>query len=277
MPENLKSLVDQLPDADARGMYATEMDKEKIERVLAEILAGGRASVAGLVAMLVPPGEGDDGKAHYALHCLGNYILQRKDENARRQYSETLAGELATRPKAVRAFLCQELQWFGRREAVAALGQLLTDEDLVEPAVMALTAIRDGAAEQLRAALPKVKGKCLLNVVHGLAAVADLQAADVFREALGNEDREVRLAAGAGLARVGDEPAGRLLIEAAERAEGWERIEQTKHCLVLAERLAAADKKDAAAKVYQHFAASRRDPSERYIVELSQKALAGLQ
>jgi HEAT repeat protein len=274
--EKLKELVAQMPDPDNRAMYCTDIDKEKIEGAVAEIAKGGKESIQGVIEMLGEPGSDADVKPHYALHCVANHVLKTKDENARRQFAETVAAQLNDeRPKAVQAFLCQELQWAGRKEAVAALGKLLTDEELVEPATLALVAIRDGAAEQFRAALPKVRGKNLLNVIHGLVALGDAQSADAFREALKDPDREVRIAAGAGLAKVGDASASDSLVKAADVAAGWERVQATKHCMILAEKLAAAGKKDQAAKIYQHLRETRKDASEKYIRDAAEKALAG--
>ncbi len=273
--ERLKALVEQMPDPDGRGMYCTDIDKDKIDRTIADIHAGGRENIPGLIDLLVPPGEGDDVKAHYALHGLANHVLKLRDEGARRQFGETLASQLGgDRPKAVQAYLCQELQWAGRAEAVPALGKLLVDEELTEPATMALVAIKQGAAEQFRAAWPSAKGKCRLNVIHGLAALVDTQSGGIFREGLGDPDREVRLAAGAGLARTGDAGAVDLLLKAAGAEPGWERIQATKHCLVLAENLAAAGKKAEAGRIYAQLRDSRTDPAERYIREAAEKALA---
>lgn len=273
--DKLKALVDQMPNPDGRGMYTENIDKEKIERTVADIHRGGRENVLGLIEMLGEPGSEENVKPHYALRCLGNHVLIIKDENARRQFAETLAsqlgGDLSTYNKA---FLCQELQWAGRREAVGALGKLLTDEALCDPAAMALTAIGDGAAEELRRAVPNAKGPCRLAVIDALAALADAGSANVFKEALRDPDREVRLAAGSGLARLGDPGSVDLLIRAADVEPGWERIQQTKHCMVLAEKLAAAGRRSEAGKIYSHLRNTRTDPSEKYIRDAAEKALA---
>jgi HEAT repeat protein len=272
--KELKALVDQMPEADDRDMYTGEMDKEKIEKAVAEMCRDGRASVVGLVDMLGEPGSDADVKPHYALHCLVNHALIVGDQGARKAVAETLAGELSgDRPKHVKAFLCQELQWAGGQEAVAGLAALLEDADLVEPAAMALVAIREGAAEALRAALPKAKGKCRLNIVEGLGALEDAQSAPALREALDDPDVEVRLAAGWALARLGDAASVEFLLEAANCEPGWERIQATKHCLVLAEKLSAAGRRDLAQKVYQRLRDSRRD-GEQYVREIAEKALA---
>ena len=263
--------------ADLRnGAPGSQIDKAKIEKAIAAIHAGGKENVLGLIDLLVEPGEGDDVKPHYALHCLGNYLLQIKDEPGRLQFGETLAAELGgSRPKGVQAYLCQELQWAGRKEAVAGLGKVLCDEVLSAPAAMALVAIRDGAAEQLRAALPAAKGKCKLNVVQALGALGDPQSIAAFKAALADDDREIRLAAGWALARLGDADSVELLIKAAGAEPGWERIQATKHCMVLAEKLQAAGKKDAAAKIYLYLRDTRKDPHEKYVRDAAEKALAG--
>ena len=204
-------------------------------------------------------------------------MLVTKNKADRKEFCAALAGQLAGgHTKYVRGYLCQELQWAGREEAVPALGKLLLDEDLAEPAKMALVAIGTGATEQFLAALGEAKGKCRLAVIHGLAALAEHPAADPLREALTDPDREVRIAAGAGLAKLGNAAACESLLKAAATGPGWERVQQTKHCLVLAEKLAAAGNKPEAAKIYRQLRDSRTDPAEKYIRDAADKALAGL-
>jgi HEAT repeat protein len=273
--EQLKQLVGQMPDPDARGMYCTDIDKEKIEKITSEIAKGGKENILGVIDLLAEPGSDADVKPHYALHCLANHVLQSKDEKARQDFAQAVASQLSTdRSKYIRGYLCQELQWAGRKESVPALAQLLADEELVDPAAMALVAIKDGVAEVLRAALPSAKGRCRLVILHSLAALADPQSAGVFQAALTDADREVRLAAGAGLAKLGDAAASDALLKAADVEPGWERIQATKHCLVLAEKLATAGKKSEAAKIYGRLRQTRSDPSEKYIRDAADNALA---
>lgn len=273
--EKLKALVDQMPNPDGRGMYCTDIDKEKIEKAVAEIQQGGKENILGLIEMLVPPGEGDDVKAHYALHCVGVYTCKLDDKKLRREFSDVLASQLGgDRPKAVQAYLCQELQTAGQKEAVPALGKLLTDEELCAPAAMALVAIGVGAAEQFRAALPKTKEKCRLTCLQNLGVLRDVQAADAMKQAVADADADTRIIAAWGLANIGDGSAAELLLAAADKAQGWERIQHTKACLLLAERLLADGRKAESQKIYAHLQKTRSDPSERYIRDAAEKALA---
>jgi len=277
--EKLKALVDQMPNPDGRGMYCENIDKDKIEKAVAKIHEGGRENVSGLIEMLGEPGAAENVKPHYALHCVANYTLVIEDEKGRKELCETMAAQLGNGDLSDfnKGYLCQELQWAGRREAVPALGKLLLNEDLVEPAAMALAGIGgEEAIKQLREALPKAKGKCRLNIIDGLAALADAGSAKAFKEALKDTDREVRIAAGAGLAKIGDAAAVDDLIEAAGAEPGWERIQATKNCLVLAEKLAADGKMDAAKKIYNYLRESRKDPSEKYVKDQAEKALDAL-
>ena len=139
---------------------------------------------------------------------------------------------------------------------------------------MALVAIGDGAAEQFRAALAGAKGNCKLNIVQGLGAVGDRESIPVLLALLTDDDREVRLAAGWGLARMGDAAAVDALIKAAGVPDGWERIQATKHCLVLGEKLTAAGKRSEAARLYGYLRDSRKDKHEKYVRDLAEKALA---
>ncbi len=270
----LKALVDQMPDPDGRDMYTENIDKEMIEKAITEIYEGGRENVVGLIEMLGVPGSGQNVKPHYAFRCLMNHVLASRDEEARKETSEALAAALLSdRSNDVKSFLCQELQWAGGEEAVPALGKLLRDEALVEPATMALLAIRLGAAEQFRAALPGAQGRCRLNVIQALGDVKDLESINSLKSALDDEDREVRLAAGWGLARMGDAGSVELLIEQADARTGWERIQATKHCLVLAEQLSVVGKKDLAERIYIHLRDTRTDAAEQYVHEAAKRAL----
>ena len=80
------------------------------------------------------------------------------------------------------------------------------------PAAMALVAIREGAAPPLRAALPQAKGACKLNVVQALGQIGDRESIPALRALVSDEDREVRLAAAWGLARMGDAGSVESLI-----------------------------------------------------------------
>ena len=80
----------------------------------------------------------------------------------------------------------------------------------------------------------------------------------------------------AGLARIGSVDAVDKLLQAADVDPGWERIQATKHCLVLAERLQSGGNEPAARRIYQHLEQTRTDPAESYVRAVAASALAAI-
>lgn len=277
--QQLKNLVDRLPDPDSRGMLTENIDKQAIESIVAEIARGGRDAMLGLVALLGEPGSTADAKPHYALHCVLNHALVTRDEALRRELCEALASQLENERLSAynRAYLCQELQWAGRDEACEPLGRVLLVEELTDAAATALAAIGGSrAAAPLRAAAERAEGKCRLNVIDALAALDDPESAPLFHKALADADREVRIAAAVGLARLGRADAAQPLLEAADTCQGWERIQLTKACLVLAEKLAAAGNPAAARHIYQRLQQTRTAANEQHVRDAAQRGLAAI-
>ncbi len=271
----LVALVNKMPDPDQRGMYCADIDKEKIEGAIAKILKGGRDNIIGVIDMLVEPGKGDDVKAHYALHCMALHVCKLDNNRPRRRFSRTLASQLGgNRPKEVQKYLIRELQVASGKEVVEALGKLLVDEELCEPAAQALATIGDGAAEQLHGALSRVSGKCRLTILQNLGVVRDTKSVGALKKAVIDEDGAVRIAAVWALANIGDAGSADTLLRAADKAEGWERTQATKACLLLAEKLRAAGRKSEAVRIYKHLRDTRTDASERYVCDAAKIGLA---
>jgi len=276
---NVAALVEQMPEVDHPGKPSTFTgpDPAVAERIFAEIFTGGRASLLELLAILRTPCDEDfkNYKAGYVLHGLALRAGRPGNEKQRRLLAETLASQLDSRKhsKAVKAFLMQELQTVGGREAVKALGKHLLDDDLCEPATQALLSIREGAAEALRAALPKTKGKSRATIIQALGVLRDARSAAALKKSLDDADGDARLAAAWALARIGDPGAMDAMLKLADKAEGWERIQLTNACLLLAENRAAGKKADAA-RIYTHLRDTRQDPKERHVREAAEKALS---
>ncbi len=270
----LAEIINRLPDPDERGLLSN-IDKETVDSVVSQIYEGGRKSLRALIGMLVEPGRGDDVKPRYALHCLAVHMCKPDEEKARRAFTRTLATQLGgERPKAVQKYLIQQLQVAGGKEVAAALGKMLEDEELYEPAAQALVAIGDGAAEQLRNALPKVKGKAKLTIIQNLGVVRDAKSVGILQKTLGNIDREIRLAAGWALANIGDAGSVDMLLKAADAEGTYERVTATKACLLLAVRLLEAGRKEPAEKIYTNLRDTRNGPDETYIRAAAEKGMA---
>jgi hypothetical protein len=275
--EELKAIVDQIPEPAKNGTYV-DMDAEKMERIdkaVLQLRKGGPDSVLGLIDMLVEPGKGDDVKAHFALHLLAVRLTTPGEEEARGKFALAVASQLAGgRPNAVKKYLIEQLQVAGGKEVVEALGKALLEAELCDTAARALAAIRDGAAEALLAALPKVQGRSRLSVIKKLAVLRAEQAGGAFRQALADADPDIRIAAAWGIARIADASAAGALLKTAEAHEGWERINETDACLVLADHLVAAGKKAAAAAIYTHLQKTRTGDAEFHVRDAAARGLA---
>ena len=274
MASQLKELVNQMPDPDGRGLYS-RIDKDVIDKAIALIHAGGARDITGIIDMLVEHGKGDDVKARYALHCLAVHA-KKLGQPAQQQYVRALAAQLGgARPKNVQRYLIQEIPIAGGKCVIDVLGKLLTDEELCERAAQAVVAIGTGAAEQFRKALPKARGKCYLTVIQNLGVLRDKASVAPLRKAAGHANREVRLVAAWALANIGDADSADVVVKVAAAGVGsWERIEATRACMLLAERLIASGNKAAAVKIYKRLRDTRTDPLDKYVRDLAEKAIA---
>ena len=270
----LAALVGKLPDPDEQGMLS-KIDKDVVDNVIAGIYKGGRDSIIGLIDMLVEPGKGDDVKPRYALHGLAVYVCKLEDKSRRQEFAGILASQLGGgRPKAVQGYIIRQLQVAGGKEAAPQIGKLLCDEELCEYAASALVAIGDGAGEQLRVALSEATGKCRLTIVQNLGVVRDAKAVASLKQIVSDTDRNTRLAALWALANIGDAGSVDILMKAADTKDAYERIKATQACLLLAERLLAANFKAEAVRIYTYLRDSRTEASERYVRDAVARALA---
>jgi HEAT repeat protein len=276
--QEVKSFVDQMPDPDGKGMYTEDIDGNTICEALEAIYRGGATSLRQLIRMLDQPGTDADVKPHYALHNVVNLALIKGDEDKRRELCQTMAECLGSDHLSNynKAFLCQTLQWAGSQESLPGLAALLLNEDLTEAATMALVAIEEGVVEPLLTALPRATGKSRLCIIDALAKLGDARANRALVDALDDEDPEVRMAAGYGLAKTGSAASAEPLIKAADVEPSWERIQGTKHCLVLAEQLAEQGDKPTARRIYLYLKRTRSQPAEGYVRDIADAALASL-
>jgi HEAT repeat protein len=273
-----EQLVAGMPRPDKEEKILKDVEAGQVEKIVADLLAGGREAVVALVDMLVEPGgERNDSPARHALHALVIHVGGLADDS-RRATAAALAATLTDRkrPAGVKAFILRQLQLCGTASEAPALGRLLADEQLSSDAVMALLAIRSGAAEQFRAALPDVTGPQRVAVIQALGNLMDSESVTAVRRAAARDpDPVAQLEAAWALANIGDPGSADAVLKCADDARGFDRIRATDACLLLAENLAAAGKKADAAKIYQHLRDTRTDESEAHIRGVAERALRG--
>ena len=249
--EDLAALVNQMPQVGADGKY-TGPDPADAEKVYVEVLKGGKDAVLGLIALVPEPGKGEEYKVKYLLHGLATYVARPDAEKDRLMFCDALASTLAgPTPKAVKAFVLQELGYVGSVESVTAIAKVLLDDELCDPAARTLLAI-GGTADIFRKALPAAKGRNRLTVIQALGVLRDAQAVADLKKAAADEDRDTRVSARDALANIGDAGATDTLLAGIEAAkEPVERFKAVDASLVLAKRLLEAGNKKDPERIYR--------------------------
>lgn len=257
----------------------TGPDPAAAEKIFAAILSGGRDSIVELLELVREPSDADykNYKPTYVLHGLVLYAGRAGQENQRRLLARAIASRLDSdkHSKAAKAVLIRELRVLGGKESVDALGMQLLDDELCGDATLALLTIYDGVVSHFRDALTRVKGRNYVTILQALGALRDKASSASLKKALTDENRDVRRTAAWALANIGDASSAEALLKAADAAEGWERTQATKACLLLAERLTAANQKPQAARIYAHLRDTRSDPKERHVRKTAEQALSG--
>ena len=266
-----RQLVARMPRPDPEDRILKNVEEGQVEKIAAELLAGGREAVAALVGMLAEPGaEGSDSPARHALHALVIHAGGQGDAQ-RRAVAAALASTLtdAGRPAGVRSFVVQQLELCADRAVAPALGALLADDQLYADAAMALLSIGgDGARDQFRAALGDATGPRRVAVIQALGTLRDAASADALRRTAARDpDPTARHAAAWALGNIGDPESAGLLTDALARATGHDRIEAANACLLLLENLARGGRTKEADALYERLRTLWADPADRHLLE----------
>ena len=111
-----------------------------------------------------------------------------------------------------KAIACKRLAVIGNKESVAPLAALLGDNRLGHYGRFGLEPNPDPSVDDaLRAALPKLKGRLLMGVIHSIGVRKDAKAVDALGKFMYDPDVEIAQAASASLGTIGGPQAARLL------------------------------------------------------------------
>ena len=172
---------------------------------------------------------------------------------------------------AGKQFVCKQLSIIGTEQAAPSLAKMLTDEKTSDMARYALERIPGAAVDEaLVKALNKAKGKVKVGIINSLGERSAKQATGSLSRLLKDEDEEIALAAAAALGKIGGKPAAGALAEALKQASGDLRMVFADAYLVCADKLAAAEDKDAAVTIYKKLYSSNEP------VRIRSAALVGM-
>jgi len=267
------------PDWDPTGAGSkfTAPDGELAETLAKKALAGGRASLLDLLARIRDVADpSDDYRPEYLLHLVVVYAGSVKGARYRKSVASVLAEQIRSPKPSVgaRQILIRELQWIGGSAAIDELAALLADENYCADASIALLAIGKDTAPAFRKALPNATSNCRAGIIVALGQLRDTKSAELFRRALADSDMDVRLSAAWALARLGDGQSAQGLLALASATSGYSQAKATQACLMLAENMAAAGRKNEGLELYDGI---RRQTKEKYIRDIASKAIGALE
>jgi HEAT repeat protein len=253
----LAGIMAKIPNDDAAAAIAAYGELVKI----------GPQGIKDLAVLIVEPGAVDDSKARTAFHGLAMYVSRPGADAERKMFSETVAGLLGGKaPNSVKSFYLTQLRLAGLPEAAPAAGALLLNEELCDYAAQTLVTIGgEDAAMALVRALPKATGKCRLTIIQNLGAVRSAYAGPELLKAVGDADREVRLAALWALANIGDPKAVDAILKAVGAESVYERAKAADAALLLAQRLSGGKLAKEAEQIYRTLWKTRTGEKDRHI------------
>jgi HEAT repeat protein len=119
-----------------------------------------------------------------------------------------------------KAIACKRLAQIGNKESIAPLTALLSDARMGHYARFGLEPNPDPAVDDaLRSALPKLKGRLQMGVIHSIGVRKDAKAVDALGKLMFDQDVEIAQAASASLGTIGGLQAARLLRDGLNRTK----------------------------------------------------------
>ncbi|HOW66409.1 MAG TPA: HEAT repeat domain-containing protein [Candidatus Paceibacterota bacterium] len=153
--------------------------------------------------------------------------------------------------RAEKAAACRALAVIGGKDAVPALVELLSNEELNHMARYALETIPDRSVDEaLREALGRLKGRPLIGVIGSIGVRRDALAVVRLTQKLNDPDTEIAQAAARALGRIGNKGAASSLRDALERAPETTKLSIYEGLFRCAESLASQNQSKDALEVY---------------------------
>jgi HEAT repeat protein len=242
-PGSLADLLTRVPPK-------TDEAADELGRDLAAL---GPRGVADLGAMLVESGQGDDSRARTALGVLAVYVNRPGGEADREAFTRSIA-RLLGRPAepAVKSYILEQLGPACGPAIVPAAARFILDENLGDDAALLLVTVGgEEVGKLLREVLPRATGRRRTAIVVGLGTLGDKAAVPLIRDLVADDEGEVRLAAFFALGNIGDAASTDVILKAAASDNADDRSMAAESALLLAQRLAQAEKPAAAARIYR--------------------------
>ncbi len=142
-----------------------------------------------------------------------------------------------------KAIACKKLSISGGREAIAPMAALLNHPQLACYARFGMEPNPDPSVDDaFRAALPTLKGKLQVGVIHSIGFRKDAKALDALGKLIGDKDPEVAGAAAASVGMIGGPQAAKILQAALKTTKAPVFPVVARACLMCTEGLMASNR-----------------------------------
>jgi len=163
-----------------------------------------------------------------------------------------------------KAIACKKLASTGGREAIPPMAALLSHPQLACYARFGLEPNPDPSVDDvLRVALPKLKGRLLVGVIHSIGFRKDPKALDALSKLMSDSDPQVAGAASAAVGMIGGLPAAKILQAALKSTKPAVFPVVARACLLCTEGLMAGNRARAMELYTELSATSMPEPVRR--------------
>ncbi len=123
-------------------------DLKLTDKLMGDMLSLGETGIQRICDQIIPAGTGDDTRPRFAVEVSSRFLSQKGKENEK-AFWEKICIRYATDKKdyGVKDFFMKQLQIIGGDQSVAAMKIFLTDKEMCESALAAITAIGGKTAE----------------------------------------------------------------------------------------------------------------------------------
>ncbi len=232
------------------------------DELAAKLVALNPQATALLAEMLLSPSDPRDTGARYGLSALTDYVSREGAESERVVYAEALIDALAAvSHKQNKAFLISQLQLAGKNESVEPLATYLNDEFLCDYAARALLTIgTDDVENEFLKALNAVDPVNKPTIIKSLGELQSNAAVKKITPYAMSKDRSTRDIALYALANIGEPSSQKILSDATQTKNAYDRAQYISLYLLFARRQAETGNRDLCVTICNAFIEDSKMP-----------------
>ncbi|MCX6329866.1 MAG: HEAT repeat domain-containing protein, partial [Bacteroidia bacterium] len=216
-------------------------DLQYTNKLMDDMYALGEEGLKKICDQIIPAGTGDDTRPRFAVETLSRYLSQKGKENEKAVWEKLCISYAALqKDPGVKDFFIKQLQLIGGEQTAEAMKSFLSDKDICNSAVAALTSVGGRSAEKILAESLKEKDlPCAAAVMNALAGMKSKAAVNEYIAWITTADVSTKASAYNALAQSGDPLAYNVLLNAAKSCSyRWESTGATSALLNYAKNIA---------------------------------------